>query len=59
MNYPDHQVIWWWIGGTAALTPLGLIAFRKLYAAAEKRAKEVALEAAAEAEVEAESAPAT
>jgi len=52
MNYPDHHMIWWWIGGTAALTPLGLIGFRKLYALAEKRAKEAALAAAAEAEAE-------
>ena len=50
MNYPDHQLIWWWIAGMAALTPLGLIAFRKMYAAAESRAKEAALAAAAEAQ---------
>jgi dipeptide/tripeptide permease len=49
MNYPDHQTIWWWIGGTAALTPVGLLVFRKLYKAAEDRAKEAALEAAEDA----------
>jgi len=59
MNYPDHHLIWWWIGGTAALTPLGLIGFRKLYAIAEKNASEAAIKAAAEAETQqGEGAPA-
>ncbi|GEM_PF-171353 len=40
--YPDHQMIWWWIGGCAALTPLGLLGFRKLYHLAETRAAEAA-----------------
>jgi len=40
--YPDHQMIWWWIGGCAALTPLGLVAFKKLYHIAEVRAAEAA-----------------
>lgn len=44
--YPDHQMIWWWIGGTALLTPLGLVAFRKLYHIAETCAEETAKEAA-------------
>lgn len=42
--YPDHQMIWWWVGGTALLTPLGMLAFRKLYHLAENRAAEAALE---------------
>ena len=42
--YPDHQMIWWWVGGTAALTPLGLLAFKKLYHIAETRAAEAAKE---------------
>ncbi|NWK55518.1 MFS transporter [Verrucomicrobiaceae bacterium N1E253] len=40
--YPDHQMIWWWVGGTAALTPIGLLAFKKLYRLAEARAEEAA-----------------
>ncbi|MCP5536035.1 MAG: MFS transporter [Akkermansiaceae bacterium] len=40
--YPDHQMIWWWVGGTAALTPLGMLAFRKMYHIAEVRAEEAA-----------------
>ncbi|MBT8045222.1 MAG: hypothetical protein KJO79_09755, partial [Verrucomicrobiae bacterium] len=53
--YPDHQLIWWWIGGTAALTPIGMLVFRKLYHIAEIRAEEAAKEAANEA-MEAKSA---
>ncbi len=37
-------MIWWWIGGCAALTPLGLFGFRKLYHLAETRAAEAAKE---------------
>ncbi len=47
MNYPDHQMIWWWVGGSAALTPIGLVALRRLYREAEERARKVAAEAAA------------
>ena len=46
MNYPDHQMIWIWVGAMAALTPIGLIGFKKLYRAAEERAAEAALAAA-------------
>ena len=46
--YPDHQMIWWWIGGSAALTPLGLLAFKKLYRIAELRAAEAAKRVAEE-----------
>ena len=45
-------MIWWWIGGTAALTPFGLIGFRKLYRTAEVAAERAADEAAAIAEAE-------
>ncbi len=48
-NYPDHQMIWWWIGGTAVLTPIGMLAFRKLYRIAEERADAEARAAAATA----------
>jgi len=46
-NYPDHQMVWWWIGGTAALTPVGLLLFRALYKEAEDRAAEEAAKTAA------------
>ena len=53
MNFPNHQMIWVWIAGTAALTPLGLVVLRKLYKDAEDRAMKAAEEAAAEAAKEA------
>ncbi len=43
-NYPDHQMIWWWVGGSALLTPIGLVALRRLYKAAEDRAEQAAKE---------------
>ncbi len=46
-NYPDHQMVWWWIGGTAALTPIGLMLFRALYKEAEDKAEEEAERVAA------------
>ena len=42
-NYPDHQMIWWWIGGMAAITPLGMLALRRLYFAAEARSADAEL----------------
>lgn len=30
-SYPDHSMIWVWIGATAILTPVGLLLFRKLF----------------------------
>ncbi len=30
-SYPDHSLIWIWIGGMALATPLGLLVFRKLF----------------------------
>ncbi len=51
--YPDHQMIWWWVGGTAALTPIGMLAFRKLYKIAEDRAAQAARTLATEKAAEA------
>jgi MFS family permease len=30
-HYPNHQMIWVWIGGTALLSPIGLLVFRKWF----------------------------
>jgi proton-dependent oligopeptide transporter, POT family len=30
-NYPQHQMVWVWIGGVALLTPLGLVVMRGLF----------------------------
>ncbi len=29
--YPNHQMVWVWIGGMAILTPIGLLVFHKLF----------------------------
>lgn len=33
--YSNHQMVWWWIGCIAIITPIGLIVFKKLFKAAE------------------------
>jgi hypothetical protein len=43
-SYPEHYMVWVWIGGMAVLTPLGLLAFRSHYRAAELRAAAAAEE---------------
>jgi hypothetical protein len=30
-SYPEHHMVWIWIGGMALVTPLGLLLFRKLF----------------------------
>jgi proton-dependent oligopeptide transporter, POT family len=30
-HYPNHWMVWVWIGGMALLTPIGLLAFRKMF----------------------------
>lgn len=30
-SYPEHHLVWIWIGGMAIVTPLGLLVFRKLF----------------------------
>jgi MFS family permease len=35
LSYPEHQTVWLWIGAMAALSPFGLVAFRKLFRRAE------------------------
>ncbi|HAN31436.1 MAG TPA: hypothetical protein DCQ06_07545 [Myxococcales bacterium] len=57
MNYPDHQSIWLWVGGTAAITPIALVLMRRLYREAEERAAATA-EAASASELAAENAAA-
>ncbi len=31
-NYPDHPMVWVWIGAMAIITPIGLLVFRKIFA---------------------------
>jgi dipeptide/tripeptide permease len=37
-SYPHHHLLWVWIGGMAALTPVGLLAFYRLFHQAEVEA---------------------
>jgi len=30
-SYPDHQMVWVWIGGMALLSPIGLLVFRNWF----------------------------
>ncbi len=55
-SYPNHYMVWVWVGGMAALSPLGLIVFRKVFLKAESdhaaaAAAELALAAAGGAPV--------
>jgi MFS family permease len=35
-SYPNHQMVWVWIGGMALVSPAGLFIFRKLFHRAER-----------------------
>ena len=35
-SYPEHFMVWVWIGGMAIATPLGLVIFRKLFKKSER-----------------------
>jgi MFS family permease len=41
-SYPDHWMVWVWIGGMAAITPIILITMRKLFRHAEQQDIEAA-----------------
>jgi MFS family permease len=45
-GYPDHYIVWIWIGGMALISPLGMVFFKKLYKKAEDDAAAAADEAA-------------
>lgn len=42
LNYPDHQLVWLWIGGMAMLSPIGMVVFRKMFRKVESDAIEEA-----------------
>jgi len=46
--FPSHDVAWLWIGGMAALSPIGLVIFRGVFAKREEEAIKEAEEFAAE-----------
>ena len=35
-NYPDHFMVWVWVGSIAVISPIGLVVFRKLFTRAER-----------------------
>ncbi len=35
-SYPNHYMVWIWVGGMAAISPLGLVIFRKIFHKAER-----------------------
>ena len=41
-SYPDHYMVWVWIGGMAIISPIGLFVFRAMFRKAEDRALEQA-----------------
>jgi hypothetical protein len=47
-GYPDHYIVWIWIGGMALISPLGMLFFKKLYKKAEDDAAAAAEVAAAD-----------
>lgn len=58
-HYPNHAMVWWWIGGMAVFTPICLVLFRKLFtltpvvsdeAATPEKLAEADVKAAEEAE---------
>jgi MFS family permease len=42
-SYPNHAMVWVWIGGMAALSPICLVVFKKMFIRAEIANKEAAL----------------
>lgn len=46
--FPNHEIAWIWIGGMAAISPLGLLIFRGVFARREKEALEEAAQFAKE-----------
>ena len=49
-NHPSHYMVWVWIGGMAAITPIILITMYKLFRHAEQQDIEAATEGGAGAE---------
>jgi len=37
-SFPDHQMVWMWIGGMAMISPVGLVIFKGLFTKVEREA---------------------
>ena len=53
VEYPDHHMAWFWIGGMALISPIGMIIWRKTFNQSEKMAEEEAVAQVAAEEAEA------
>lgn len=59
LRYPEHYMVWIWVGTMAAVTPIGLVIFRRLVKQSEeanRAAERAEAEAKARAKAEAEAA---
>lgn len=36
LSFPDHKIVWLWIGGMAMISPIGLVVFRGLFTRVEE-----------------------
>ena len=53
VNYPDHEMSWFWIGVMSLLSPIGMIIWRKTFNQSEKMAEDEAKAQVAAEEAEA------
>ena len=53
VEYPDHELAWFWIGAMALISPVGMIIWRKTFNQSEKMAEEEAKAQVAAEEAEA------
>lgn len=51
-HYPNHFMVWIWIGSIAMLTPIGLVLLRRKFAGAEEQSMEPESESATESATE-------
>ena len=43
VEFPDHHMAWFWIGGMALISPIGMIIWRKTFNQSEKMAEDEAM----------------
>lgn len=53
VEFPDHHLAWFWIGGMALISPIGMIIWRKTFNQSEKMAEDEAIAQVAAEEAEA------
>jgi len=55
-SFPDHQLVWMWIGGMAMISPVGLVIFKRLFTQVERNAYSESTGDASSIELKAKSA---